>query len=198
MTAVNTNDPIYVLVAEPLPIVRNGLVTLLSQITTVHVHAAQVSNPQTLRSLMAVRPFDFLFVSPNFGGSFDLQAFRLQYPKVTCIAIISSLHQMATAGTYGSSITIFDTEQRIAELLRKREPKEELSPDNVSPDVLSTREKEIVACLAKGMSNKEVAERLYLSVYTVMTHRRNICHKLHIHSVSGLTIYALANKLIDL
>lgn len=198
MTAVDTTDPIYVLVAEPLPIVRNGLVTLLSQITSVHVHAAQVSNPQTLRSLMAVRPFDFLFVSPDFGGTFDLPAFRIQYPKVVCVAIVSSLQQMAAADTFGHSISIFDTPQRIAELLRKKEPKEPATTDSVSPDVLSAREKEIVACLAKGMSNKEVAQRLYLSVYTVMTHRRNICHKLHIHSVSGLTIYALANKLIDL
>ena len=64
--------------------------------------------------------------------------------------------------------------------------------------MLSGREREILVLLAQGLSNKEIADRLFLSVYTVMTHRRNICQKLNIHSVSGLTIYAIANKLMEL
>ena len=63
---------------------------------------------------------------------------------------------------------------------------------------LSDREKEIVASVAKGMSNKEIAENLCLSVNTVTTHRRNIARKLQIHSSSGLTIYAIVNKLVTL
>lgn len=62
---------------------------------------------------------------------------------------------------------------------------------------LSEREKEIVVCVAKGMSNKEIAEALFLSVHTVTTHRRNISSKLQIHSSAGLTIFAVVNKLIS-
>lgn len=65
-------------------------------------------------------------------------------------------------------------------------------------DALSAREKEIIACIAKGMSNKEIAEELNLSVHTVTTHRRNLSAKLQIHSPAGLTIYAIVNKLINL
>lgn len=65
-------------------------------------------------------------------------------------------------------------------------------------DILSQREKEIVVCIAKGMSNKEVADALNLSVHTVTTHRRNISNKLQIHSPAGITIYAIVNKLLDL
>ena len=72
------------------------------------------------------------------------------------------------------------------------------APLDSPPDQLSSREKEILIELVKGLSNKEVSDRLCLSVYTVMTHRRNICRKLKIHSLSGLTIYALSNKLIDM
>ena len=61
---------------------------------------------------------------------------------------------------------------------------------------LSNREKEIVACIAKGMTTKEIAETLFLSTHTVNTHRRNICSKLQIHSPAGLTIYAIINKLV--
>lgn len=63
---------------------------------------------------------------------------------------------------------------------------------------LSAREKEIVSCVAKGMSNKEIADRLCLSINTVTTHRRNIARKLQIHSPAGITIYAIVNKLVTL
>ena len=62
---------------------------------------------------------------------------------------------------------------------------------------ISEREKEIIVCLVQGMSNKEVAAKLFISVNTVITHRRNITRKLQIHSLAGLTIYAIANNLIE-
>jgi regulator of cell morphogenesis and NO signaling len=65
-------------------------------------------------------------------------------------------------------------------------------------ETLSDREKEIVRCVVCGLTNKEVADKLYISVNTVLTHRKNISRKLNIHSVSGLTIYAIVNKLVSL
>ena len=52
--------------------------------------------------------------------------------------------------------------------------------------------------IVKGLSNKEIAAQMNVSVNTVMTHRRNIAAKLQIHSAAGLTIYAIVNKLVDL
>ena len=63
-------------------------------------------------------------------------------------------------------------------------------------ETLSEREKEIIVCITKGMSNKEIADHLFLSVHTVITHRRNISSKLQIRSTAGLIIYAIANKLV--
>ena len=62
---------------------------------------------------------------------------------------------------------------------------------------VSEREKEIIICLVQGLSNKEIAAKLFISVNTVITHRRNISRKLQIRSLAGLTIYAIANNLID-
>lgn len=70
--------------------------------------------------------------------------------------------------------------------------------DSVQLELLSLREKDIVVSVARGLSNKEIADCLNLSVHTVATHRRNISSKLQIHSTAGLTIYAIANKLVDL
>ena len=58
--------------------------------------------------------------------------------------------------------------------------------------------REIVVCIVKGMSNKQIADTLCISTHTVITHRRNIVAKLQIHSPAGLTIYAIVNKLVDL
>lgn len=65
-------------------------------------------------------------------------------------------------------------------------------------EVLSDREKDIIVAVTKGMSNKEIADALFLSVHTVTTHRRNISSKLQIHTTAGLIIYAIANKLVKI
>lgn len=76
--------------------------------------------------------------------------------------------------------------------------KEEEPTETDKPETLSQREKEIVSCVAKGLTNKEIADVLFLSVHTVATHRRNISSKLQIHTPAGLTIYAIINKLVKL
>jgi len=70
------------------------------------------------------------------------------------------------------------------------------TPD--SSNALSDREKEVVVSLVQGMSNKEIADHLFISINTVITHRRNIARKLQIHSPAGLTIYAIVNHLVDI
>lgn len=63
---------------------------------------------------------------------------------------------------------------------------------------LTSREIDVLVCVAKGLSSKEIAEHLCVSVHTVIKHRANIATKLQIHTTAGLTIYAIVNKLIDL
>lgn len=70
--------------------------------------------------------------------------------------------------------------------------------DDDKTEILSQREREIIICIAKGLSNKEISDELNISINTVTTHRRNISSKLQIHSIAGLTIYAIANGLIQM
>lgn len=65
-------------------------------------------------------------------------------------------------------------------------------------EALSDREKEVIVSLVQGMTNKEIADHLFISINTVITHRRNIVRKLQIHSPAGLTIYAIVNNLVDI
>ena len=63
-------------------------------------------------------------------------------------------------------------------------------------DTISAREKNILKHIALGLTNKEIADKLFISIHTVVTHRKNITQKLGIKSVSGLTVYAILNNLI--
>lgn len=67
-----------------------------------------------------------------------------------------------------------------------------------SQENLSGREKDVIIALVQGMTNKEIADHLCISINTVITHRRNIARKLQIHSPAGLTIYAIVNNLVDI
>ena len=65
-----------------------------------------------------------------------------------------------------------------------------------SYDLLTTREREILQLIAEGKSNKAVAAQLYLSLYTVETHRTHILQKLNLHSVPELILYAVRKGII--
>ena len=65
-------------------------------------------------------------------------------------------------------------------------------------DELSGREKDVLIQVVRGLSNKEIADVLCISMHTVISHRKNIARKLNIHSTAGLTIYAIVHHLIDL
>lgn len=83
-----------------------------------------------------------------------------------------------------------DISQRISKMIT--------GGDEASQEALSEREKEIIVCVVQGMSNKEIADHLFISINTVMSHRRNIARKLQIHSPAGLTIYAIVNNLVNI
>lgn len=90
----------------------------------------------------------------------------------------------------------------LAEMLEGREP----SPNYVAPpkssadsgEVLSDREKEVLVEVARGLLNKEIADRLNISINTVITHRKNITRKTGIKTTPGLTVYAILNGLVDI
>ncbi len=89
-----------------------------------------------------------------------------------------------------SQIVVEDYVQRVSE----GSPKTVTGP---AKD-LSSREREVLQLIAEGYATKEIAVMLHLSIKTVETHRRQIMHKLDIHSIAGLTIYAVREGLASL
>ncbi len=196
----NSNETHHIIVAEESPIIREGLLQMLCHLNAVHVHVVAVSTMHSLDDMLNVRSFHLVFVSPAFGQQFDVQDFKLRHPGIPCVAIVSAVDQLAQVPLYAGFITIHSTIEEVEQvIISSRESTQRIAETRrAAAPSLSVREREILVSLAKGRTSKEIAEDLNIAVYTVNTHRRNICQKLDIHSAAGLTVYAIANGLVDM
>lgn len=196
---MKNNEPIRIAIAETSVIIRSGLVSVLKRMPDLNIHPIEILSPDTLHSCFRLHTPDILVVNPSFGGWFDLKAFKDSdnHSNTRYVALLCSVIDGNLLKDYDASVSIYDDlnvlTQKVSELLnRSNEEKSNQA------ETLSQREREIIVCVVKGMTNKAIAEQLFISIHTVITHRRNIARKLQIHSPAGLTIYAIVNKLVEL
>lgn len=197
---MKNNEVIRIAIAETSVIIRGGLTAALKRLPNVKVQPIELLSIEALHDCVRTQCPDMLIVNPAFGDYFDIGKFREETSgkKIRVIALVTSFVNASLLSKYDESISIFDDLERLSKKISGllNVPSEEEDLEN--QDALSQREKEIVICVVKGMTNKEIAEKLFLSIHTVITHRRNISKKLQIHSAAGLTIYAIVNKLVTL
>lgn len=197
---MNNNVSVKIAVAETSVIIRSGLTTVLKRLPNLNVVPIEVSSPESLQSYIHLHTPDILIVNPTFGGWFDLPAFKAENGKVETkyLALVCSVIDSNSLKEYDENLSICDDSETIATKINKLLCTDEEEEKESEQETLSQREKEIITCVVKGMTNKAIADQLYLSIHTVITHRRNIARKLQIHSPAGLTIYAIVNKLVEL
>ena len=189
-----------IVVAKSSAIIRSGLEMMLKKLSGMNIKVIEADSADKLLELIRHNQPDLLIINPAFPGCFSLQQIKdeSRCPDIKCLALIYSLMDQSLLRGYDDQINIYDSTDEIRhklERLHEDEANESATDEQLA---LSTREKEIVVCVVKGMTNREIADRLYLSTHTVITHRRNIARKLQIHSASGLTVYAIVNKLVEL
>ena len=197
---MNNNVSVKIAVAETSVIIRSGLTTVLKRLPNLNVVPIEVSSPESLQSYIHLHTPDILIVNPTFGGWFDLPAFKAENGKVETkyLALVCSVIDSNSLKEYDAHLSICDDPETIATKINQLLCTDEEEEKESEQETLSQREKEIITCVVKGMTNKAIADQLYLSIHTVITHRRNIARKLQIHSPAGLTIYAIVNKLVEL
>jgi DNA-binding NarL/FixJ family response regulator len=195
---MKSQEIIHIAVADTSIIVRSGLVAVLKRLPDLNIQTIEVTSKEGLQHCMEAHCPDILIVSPLFEGWFDLDSFKQIYgqQELKVVALVSVVMDANQLRGYDEQINLFDDvdklTQKVASLMNVA------ADDENELDALSQREKEIIGCIVRGMTNKEIAEKLFISVHTVITHRRNITRKLQIHSAAGLTIYAIVNKLVEL
>ena len=186
-----------IIIAENSPIIALGLNQLLLRLPGFQPIIKESDTKSGLLKLITTQKYDLILVNPTFGGLLNPEEIRKisQNPDIRIIAIEYGKLNNQTLALFDDHIHVTDSVETIS---MKICPSGKKSSDYEIKDSLSNREREIVSLVVKGHTNQEIADKLFLSVHTVITHRRNIARKLEIHSVTGLTIYAIVNKIVDL
>jgi DNA-binding NarL/FixJ family response regulator len=182
-------------------LVRKGMISVLNRIQGVRVlKEFGAANP--FLTYLENHPIDFIIIDQSgFDRSVDLFISKPELLDKTILIQVSpkkgdkgdipGLEAQASINLMEDKETLNSKIQNLLDLQGIEEAEAHFMP-------LSPREITIVKLVSMGHTNRQIAEKLFLSAHTVMTHRKNISSKLGIRSVSGLTIYAIVNNIITI
>lgn len=185
-----------IVIIEPSFIIQKGICALLdgvSSFTVVHC----LPDLQRIEERIAPLFADIFIINPSLFAFHQQPIIHTFFPDKTLVALQYDYFDAEVLKQFAAIITLFDDATKIKEKLLRMTMSEESEENPSENEELSEREKEILICVAKGLMNKEIASTLSISIHTVISHRKNIIKKIGIKSVSGLTVYALLNNLID-
>ena len=186
-----------ILIVVPSAIAAKGLEQVFNDLGEFEVCAIlRDINGQELRSMAP----DVVIVDPeifDYASRSSVKARLAEYSDAPVIAFSLAPLDEDQQRQYDGIIGLMDTPPGIIKKVRAALEDRTDAPRSEGEE-LSQREKEILICVAKGMLNKEIADQYNISIYTVITHRKNITRKTGIKTVAGLTVYALLNNLIDM
>ena len=126
-----------------------------------------------------------------------IKQFIQNNPSTYFIALISTYIDKSFLKYFKEIIELNETKQKVVNKIINLINNSDESSSQAESFDLSNRETDVLVCVAKGMTNKDISDMLNISVHTVITHRKNIVKKTGIKSVSGLTVYALLNNLVE-
>ena len=186
-----------VIICEASDIISIGLAEIIDSMAQFDV-VSRLDNPEHLSEKITALDANLLVIDPallGFQNKDFLSQLGKEHPNVVIIALVSSCLDHTMLTPYNGVIEINDTRSKIISKMNEFSQSETTkSNDDVE---LSKRETDVLVAVAKGMMNKEIADQMNISIHTVISHRKNITRKTGIKSVSGLTVYALLNNLID-
>jgi two-component system response regulator NreC len=204
---------VRVILADDHPVVRRGLCLLLESVGGFEVVAEAGDVEDAMRALAGSHP-DVLVLDLNMPGRSSLDAIpqlRSEYPD-TQIVVLTMQNEPAYArralrdGVLGYVLKDAADEELVGAIRAAAAGERYLNPRLAArvatepaggpPDGLSEREVEVLRLVALGHTNSEIAERLFLSVRTVETHRSHIQQKLRLRARADLVRYALEHNLM--
>jgi DNA-binding NarL/FixJ family response regulator len=188
-----------IILAEPSFMVRKGLSAIVAEIPGMRM-IREIEDKDQLTAEIEQSDPDFIIINPDLFVSPDCKAPLSYVPpgyRKKTIGLFNGRKE-CSAFKFLEIIYLRDGKSTIIEKLRKVATTSSSSGISKADLEISEREKLVVKYVALGLTNKEIAEKLFISTHTVITHRKNITRKLGIKTVSGLTIYAIMNNLIEL
>jgi two-component system nitrate/nitrite response regulator NarL len=211
---------IRVLLADDHPVVRRGVAACLGQLPQLEIVGEASDGQDALRKIKDLKP-DVLLTDidmPELSGLALTEILRREQPQVKVLILSMHRHneyvlRILHSGARGYVLKDAPTSELVQAIETVQRGETFFSPDvarlalnqfvrgpgdGPSTMMLTSREREVLGQIAEGLSNKEIASRLGVGVRTVETHRERLMRKLNIHSVAGLTRFAIAKGLVTL
>lgn len=192
---MNKENRYKIVLIEPSEIVAAGIASIIERHPDFVIEQT-LANPDYLRTNSN---YDIIIINPaviDYNDRLDIRSY-FAGTDAAIVALTNSSYEESVLRQYDECIGIYDNAPRIVQKLRNAMEQNAQNPKNELNE-LSARERDILAAVAKGKTNKEIADEFNISIYTVISHRRNISQKLGINSIPGLTVYAIMNKLVDM
>jgi two-component system NarL family response regulator len=219
------SEVIRVLIADDQALFRRGLYVVLGTEDHIEVVAEAENGEEAVAKTIELAP-DVVLMDvrmPRINGIEAARQINLEAPTTKILMLTVSdeeddLYEAIKAGANGYLLKEISVEE-VAEAIRAVVQGQSLiSPSMASKllnefnslakkaeerqqypaPALTSRELEVLKLVAKGMSNREIADELYISENTVKNHVRNILEKLHLHSRMEAVIYAVKERLLDI
>jgi DNA-binding NarL/FixJ family response regulator len=215
---------IKLLIADSSILVREGFRSLLAGVSDFSFVAETETAASLKEKIKLFKPdlliFDF---SSLFISAAEIKTIKKQFKNLKMLAITSVLPKQEIKSALDSGVTSYllkdcDKEE-IIEAIYKTQAGERflcgkitevlLAPQEVivNPAYLKTiscegfgitdREMDIIRLVAEGLSNKQIADKLFLSTHTVNTHRKNIMNKLGVNNTAGVVLFAVKNNILE-
>jgi DNA-binding NarL/FixJ family response regulator len=181
-------------------LVRKGVIALLNRIHGVRV-LKEFGAKEAFLPYLESKPVDYIVIGlhefQHWSGLFISKPELLEKTILLEGAYKDGLIQTVSTSDVQASLHLMEDRDSLIAKIRNLLDRRDKDPERLSME-LSPREITIVRLVSMGLTNREIAEKLFLSAHTVMSHRKNINSKLGIKSISGLTIYAIVNNIITI
>jgi len=216
MSATKTSSSkIKILIVDDHPVVRKGLLSCLAAKENLKIVGEAANGTEAIRLVKELAP-DIVLMDismPEMDGLAVTEALRKVASQAKVLILSMQNHRDAVlriikAGARGYVLKDAPTDELVhaIETVHRGEayfskPIAQIALNQYVADAddskpvakLSERERQVLALIAEGKSNKEIAMHLGIGVRTIETHRERIMRKLDVHSVAGLTKFAIAN-----
>ena len=201
---------VSVLIVEPSEIIFEGLRTILESAGGFNVLSPLRDTSLLEDRLPALAP-DVLILNPTMVGSMSrhqqtvtprqlLGNIASQRPSMPVLALVYEYVESGVLDLFRFSIDIRTSRSTLLNTINnaiKTMANDDAEPaEQPESHDLSERETDVLVLVAKGLSSKEIADQLNISIHTVNSHRKNITHKTGIKSVAGLAVYAVIHNLM--